>query len=74
ILTKWCLRKEDKQLGAPDEKRKNGDKDFDLPRLLELYGEDGMKELLQSFLTESESLLKAIAEARLNKNEKEFLA
>ena len=83
ILNKWCLKqmKETAALGqmqfndsGSDEKRQPVDMHIDMPRLTELYGEDGLNELLQSFLTESDVLLKTIAEARQSKNEREFLA
>jgi len=82
ILEKWCPKKSNDELcptpppqeHQSDEKRKDIDARFDLPRLTELYGQDGVRELLQSFLSEGESLLKLIDAARQSQNEKEFLA
>jgi two-component system sensor histidine kinase/response regulator len=82
ILEKWCLNKANDEncppppsnQNQPDEKRPNAEVHFDLPRLTELYGEDGVRELLQSFLSEGESLLNTIDAARESRNEKEFLA
>ncbi|MDR3615688.1 MAG: PAS domain S-box protein [Candidatus Obscuribacterales bacterium] len=82
ILEKWCMKKPDDEFcptpspneNQADEKRKDVDIHFDLARLSELYGEDGVRELLQSFLSEAESLLKTIEDARHSRNEKEFLA
>jgi PAS domain S-box-containing protein len=57
-------RASESQLVEIDQPPSNGDghaeQALDLPRLVALYGDDGIKELLQSFVNEGNSLLAAI--------------
>ena len=47
---------------------------FDFSRLQEVYGNEGMHELLQSFLEEAVTLMQSIETARLNLDDREFLS